>query len=323
MARRFKILAIDGGGIRGVIPATVLTEIEKQTGKRIVELFDLMAGTSTGGILAAGLAKPRGDGRAQYTAADMRELYLQEGAAIFPNPSFPQSLWRNARRPFAEKYASQGIENVLRKYFGDSRLKDSLCNLLVTSYEIQLRQPWFFRSDRAQQDAEYDFPLWEVARATSAAPTYFAPARIPRGGGTQPGSWMLIDGGAYANNPALCAYAEMRQIDPEAEVLLVSLGTGRHAQAIHYHPGLLGWAKPILDVVFDGVSRTTEYQLEQLLLPVRGARRYYRFQVNLTDAEDELDNVDPGNLTRLTGHAEGLIQEEMARLREVCAQLTL
>jgi patatin-like phospholipase/acyl hydrolase len=347
MARLFKILAIDGGGIRGVIPATVLMEIEKQTGKRIAELFDLIAGTSTGGILAVGLAKPGAepgkDGRAQYTAADMRELYLREGAAIFPKPAFPQSLWSNATRPFAEKYASQGIESVLQKYFGDSRLKDSLCNLLVTSYEIQLRQPWFFRSDRARQDAEYDFLLWEVARATSAAPTYFAPARIPRGGDPQlnsprsgadqpssprsgdpqPDSWMLIDGGVYANNPALCAYAGTRQIDPDTEVLLVSLGTGRHAQAIHYRPGLLGWAKPILDVVFDGVSRTTEYQLEQLLLPVRGAKRYYRFQVNLTDAEDELDDADPSNLRRLTDHADGLIQEEMAQLREVCAQLAL
>lgn len=320
MARLFKILAIDGGGIRGVIPATVLMEIEKQTGKRIAELFDLIAGTSTGGILAVGLAKPGEDGRARYTAADMRELYLREGAAIFPKPGFPQSVWSNAKRPFAETYASKGIEGVVRKYFGDSRLRDSLCNLLVTSYEIHLRQPWFFRSDRARQDPEYDFPLWEVARATSAAPTYLAPAQIQRGG-LRP--WMLIDGGVYANNPALCAYAEVRQLEPDAEILLVSLGTGRHARAIHYRPGLLGWAKPILDVVFDGVSRTTEYQLEQLLLPVHGARRYCRLQVNLSDADDDLDNIDPDNLTRLIAHAEGLVKEEMGQLREVCAQLAL
>ena len=322
MARLFKILAIDGGGIRGVIPATVLMEIEKQTGQRTAELFDLIAGTSTGGILAVGLAKPGADERAQYTAADMRELYLQEGAAIFPKPAFPLSLLSGVQRPFAEKYASRGIESVLRKYFGDSRLKDSLCNLLVTSYEIQLRRPWFFRSDRARQDPKYDFPLWQVARATSAAPTYFAPARIANGGDAPPDSWILIDGGTYANNPALCAYAETRQIDPDADILLVSLGTGRHAQAIHYRPGLLGWAKPILDVVFDGVSRTAEYQMEQLLLPVGGARRYYRFQVNLTDAEDAMDDASPSNLKRLTDRADVLVKEQMARLQEVCTQLT-
>jgi len=320
MARLFKILAIDGGGIRGIIPATVFMEIERQTGKRIADLFDLIAGTSTGGILAVGFGKPGRDGRPEYTAGDLRELYLQEAAAIFPQPAFPGSLWNSVKRPVAEKYSSRGIEDVLRKFFGGSRLKDSLCNVLVTSYEIRLRQPWFFRSDRARQDPSYDFPLWEVARATAAAPTYFAPARLGNGSGAKP--WTLIDGGTYANNPALCAYAEVRQLEPDAEILLVSVGTGRHAQAIRYRPGLLGWAKPILDVVFDGVSRATEYQMEQLLPPVLDRQRYYRFQTALADAEDDMDNIDPRNLEHLADRAEDLVKEKMAQLCEVCAQLT-
>ena len=205
---------------------------------------------------------------------------------------------------------------MLKRFFGERRLKDSLCGLLVTGYEIRLRQPWFFRSDRARLDANYDFPLWEVARATSAAPTYFPPARLGNG------KWTLIDGGTYANNPALCVYAEVRERNPEAETLLVSLGTGRHAQAIRYRPGLLGWAKPILDVVFDGVSRTTEYQLEQLLPPVRGVQRYYRFQTDLADSEDEMDNIFPANLRRLRERAEFLVREKMAELGAICERLT-
>lgn len=307
MAQLYKILAIDGGGIRGIIPATVLMEIERQTGRRVAELFDLVAGTSTGGVLAVGLAMPNQQGRPAYSAADLRELYLRESSAIFP-----QSFWRKALRPVSEKYSPRGIEGVLKKYFGDCRLKDTLCNLLITSYEIRLRQPWFFRACRARRDASHDFPLWEVARATSAAPTYFPPARLRNG------LWTLIDGGMYANNPALCAYAEARQLYPDAEILLVSLGTGRHAQAIRYRPGLLGWAKSILDVVFDGVSRTTEYQMEQLLPPVRGVQRYYRLQTDLADGEDDMDNVDPGNLGRLVERAEVLVQEKMAQLGEVC-----
>lgn len=310
MARLYKILAIDGGGIRGIIPATVLMEIERQTGKGVAELFDLVAGTSTGGILAVGLAMANQHGRPAYSAGDLRELYLREASTIFP-----QSFWTKFKRPLAEKYSSSGIEDVLKKYFGDRRLKDSLCGVLATSYEIRLRQPWFFRSERAQQDASYDFPLWEVARATSAAPTYFSPARLERG------RWSLIDGGTYANNPALCAYAEARQNHPGSEILLVSLGTGRHAQAIRYRPGLLGWAKPVLDVVFDGVSRTTEYQMEQLLPPVRGVRGYYRFQTSLADGEDDMDNIDAGNLARLVERAETLVAEKMGELGEVCRQL--
>jgi patatin-like phospholipase/acyl hydrolase len=317
MARRIKILAIDGGGMRGVIPATVLMEIERRTGKAAAELFDLMAGTSTGGILAAGLAVP-GPAGPRYSAGDLRELYFQEGSVIFPQPGFPRSAWNVSKRPLAEKYSPAGIEGVLQKFFGEIRLKDACSDLLIPSYEIRLRQPWFFRSARARENPAYDFALREVARATSAAPTYFPPARLARAGASP---WVLIDGGTFANNPAVCAYAEARKMHPDAEILLVSLGTGRHAQPIHYRPGLLGWAAPILDIVFDGVSRTAEYQLQELLPVVRGRRQYYRFQTDLTIAGDAIDHSDPASLLRLRQQAEDLVHDETVPLTELCAQL--
>jgi uncharacterized protein len=175
MRKRIKILAIDGGGMRGVIPATVLMEMEKRTGKAAAGLFDLIAGTSTGGILALGLAKPGADGRPEYTAGDLRELYFEHGAVIFPHPGFPVTLWNTVKRPFADKYSASGIEGVLQQYFGDARLREACCDLLIPSYEIQLRQPWFFRSNRARTNGAYDFALRDVGRATSAAPTYFPP----------------------------------------------------------------------------------------------------------------------------------------------------
>ena len=319
MARLTKILAIDGGGMRGVIPATVLMEIERKTGKAIAELFDVIAGTSTGGILAAGLAKP-GAGRPQYSAGDLRELYFAEGTTIFPQAPFPQSAWNASTRPFAEKYPAAGVESVLRKYFGDSRLKDACTNLLIPGYEIQLRRPWFFRSSRARADAAFDFALWEVARATSAAPTYFPPAKLARTGHPS-NPWMLIDGGTFANNPAMCAYAEARQTDAESEILLVSLGTGRHAQPIHYHAGLLGWAGAILNIVFDGVSRVTEYQMQELLPMVHGRKQYYRFQTDLTVAGDAIDHTDPDSLRRIQEQAESLVRDRTADLAELCAAL--
>jgi uncharacterized protein len=133
---------------------------------------------------------------------------------------------------------------------------------------------------------------------------------------------MLMDGGTFANNPAVCAYAEARLRFPEAEVLMVSLGTGRHAQPISYYPGLLGWARPILDVVFDGVSRTSEYQLQQFLPPVEGRRGYYRFQTDLTVADDAIDHADASSLLRLREQADGLVRDQAALLDDVCAQLT-
>jgi patatin-like phospholipase/acyl hydrolase len=322
MGKPLRILAIDGGGIRGIIPAVVLAAIEKQSGKPICELFDLVAGTSTGGILALGMMKPgQQAGKPQYAATDMLELYFKEGATIFPH-----SVWREIKTgkgTLDEKYPSDGVESALQKYFGDSRLKDALKNTLITSYEIQIRMPFLFRSDRAQKNSEFDFPMWQVARATSAAPTYFEPERIDKA--DKSSFWALVDGGMYANNPAMVAYAEALHLDPECDVVVASLGTGTDPQAIRYsdakHWGLIGWAKPILDVVFDGVSRATDYQVHQLLPPDGGRKRYYRFQLSLKKGADAMDNTDPEYLNDLKELAEQLVTTQQAEIASLCAQL--
>src|SRR5262249_33636810 len=159
-----------------------------------------------------------------------------------------------------EKYEASGLETVLTKYFGDARLKDAVTEVLVTSYELETRQPWFFARHKARSDPAFDFEMRFVARATSAAPTYFEPEELtetrPHGG--------LVDGGVFANNPALCGYVETKDLHPDHDdILVVSLGTGQHTRPIHYADakrwGLALWAKPILNVVFDGVSDTVDH----------------------------------------------------------------
>src|SRR5215216_918932 len=115
MVEPVRVLSIDGGGIRGIIPAMILAEIERRTGKRIWELFSLIAGSSTGGIIALGLTKPLEDGQ-PYTAADLVGLYETEGEHIFS-----RAVWHRARavgNVFEEKYPSTGVEEVLERYFG-------------------------------------------------------------------------------------------------------------------------------------------------------------------------------------------------------------
>jgi patatin-like phospholipase/acyl hydrolase len=321
MADALKVLAIDGGGIRGVIPALVLSEIESRTGKRIAELFDLIAGTSTGGILALGLVKPDNGGRPQYSAADLAQLYDREGPRIFDRP-----FWHSVTSLGSladEKYPSDGIEAVLRQYFGDARLKDAVTETLVTSYEIETREPWFFARWKARESPDNDFPMRFVARATSAAPTYFEPEELtttrPHGG--------LIDGGVYANNPALCAYVEMKKLQPDNDhVLVVSLGTGQHTDPIHYADakdwGLAKWAIPILDVVFDGVSDTVDHQMKVLCREHEGDPRYFRFQTKLTNVTDDMDNATPANIAALKRKAQELIADQTADLDKVCRALT-
>lgn len=325
MSNLIKVLSIDGGGMRGIIPATILAEIEKRTQKRISELFDLIAGTSTGGILALTLTKPDPHGKPgkpQYTAQELIELYEKEGERIFS-----RSVWHRIHavgNMAEEKYPSDGIETVLDKYFGDARLKDALKAVLITSYEIERRFPFFFKSEKAKKDPAYDFPMKQAARATSAAPTYFEPIKIV----TQNSSdyYALIDGGVFANNPAMCAYVEAISTNQNAEnFLVVSLGTGELTRRLPYEDakgwGLVRWAQPLLNVIFDGVSDTVDYQLKQLLPPKNGTQRYYRFQTRLDEGNDDMDDASRTNLRVLKLLAEAIIRANTHVLDILCDQL--
>ena len=311
-----RILSIDGGGIRGIIPAMVLAAIEKSTGRPIASLFDVIAGTSTGGILACGLTAPGDGGGPKFAASALADMYVNDGPAIFPH-----HLLSGLTSLVDEKYSQDGIEGVLRRYVGDARLSDVLTRVLVTAYDIERRKPFFFRSQDAVKGAASDHLLWMVARSTSAAPTYFEPFKLP---GEKPSDdHALVDGGVYANNPAMCAYVDrttgQARVD---EVFMVSLGTGSLNRPIAYNDarkwGKLQWAQPILSVVFDGVSSTTDYQLRQVL----PADAYFRLETDLDVASDNLDDVTPENLRNLQLQAEKLIAERDADLATICTRLT-
>ncbi|MCC6368799.1 MAG: patatin-like phospholipase family protein [Bryobacterales bacterium] len=312
-----KILSIDGGGIRGIVPALVLAKIEHLTGKPVAHLFDLVAGTSTGGILALALAKPGVEHRPQYSAGDVAALYEDEGATIFRKPAWRKFL--PAGNLLEERYAVTGIEDVLERYFGEARLNEALTEVLVTSYEIERRAPFFFRSSKAREDAGYDFPMKQAARATSAAPTYFEPLKIETGGAK--GYYALVDGGLYANNPAMCATVEGQELFPGEELFVVSLGTGALTRPLSYRHartwGLARWAKPVLEIVFDGVSSTVDFQLRQLL-----GRRYFRLQPKLDESLQEMDNASPSNIRNLKLLAEEVIREHAAGLDQLCEMLS-
>lgn len=317
------ILSIDGGGIRGIIPARILGEIERKTGKPISSLFDLIAGTSTGGIIALGLAKPDEHRKPRYSADDMVRFYEEEGPYIFAK-DYLRSFFTLGNL-VDEKYSSSPIEKVLSRYFKRTYLDEALTNLLITSYEIERRDAFFFKTWRAKKDTRKNFLMRDVARATSAAPTYFEPERIC----TQDTSkyYALIDGGVFANNPAMCAYAEAKVLFPdEKDFLLLSLGTGELTRPIYITEakdwGVAQWARPILNVVFDGVNDTVHYQLKHLLPRGKDLHdRYYRFQVVLEDASDDLDRADERNLRMLSLYAESLLRDKEDILTDLCQQL--
>lgn len=312
-----RILAIDGGGIRGLIPALVLAEVERRTGKRVADLFDLVAGTSTGGILACALTMPGEDGKPRYTAEQLTELYVTEGPRIFHRSLLKQltSLGGIAD----EHYDDAGLSTALETYLGGARLSDALVPVLVTAYEIEDRFAFFFRSERARRKRTYDYALTDVAHATSAAPTYFEPHRVTDAAGVD--SYSLVDGGVYASNPAMCAYVDV-VADGRAEEIrvLASLGTGEAIRPVPYAKargwGQLGWARPVIDVMLSGASETVNYQLEHLL-----RHRYLRFQVRLERARDDLDDASDQNLADLAAEAARLIRKQDRDLDELCTEL--
>ncbi len=298
-----RVLSIDGGGIRGIIPALVLAEIEARTGRRIAELFDLVAGTSTGGILACALTRP-----GALPAAELVALYRTEGPKIF-HRSLGQRV-RSAEGLLEEKYDDTALVDAIKRYLGDGRLSDATTRVLITAYDLEGRAPHFFKSWRRDLDGR----LTAVARATAAAPTYFEPIAV--------GARSLVDGGVFATNPAMCAYAEAVRLDGAAPRFVLSLGTGSQTRPIHQADaagwGLLEWVRPVIDVVFDGVSDTVEYQLGQLM----AAGSVVRLQTQLDKASDALDDASERNLALLEEQARELIARSDAEIDAACAAIT-
>ena len=304
-----RVLAIDGGGIRGLIPALVLTELERRAGRRIFEMFDLIAGTSTGGILACALCAPD-----PLPASDLVELYTEEGPKIFDRSLFQRI--RSADGLLDEKYDDAALDSAMERFLEHKRLADTRPDLIVPSYDTALPGPYFFKTTKARETPEADdFPLSIVARATSAAPTYFE--------ALEAGDKALVDGGVFATNPAMCALAEVlnREDVRPRDVVMLSLGCGQHTERHSFDQiknwGLVGWARPILDVVFDGVSDAVDYQLQRVLDP----ERYFLLQVELTLASDHLDDASEENLAKLSSQARDLIASRSDDIDAVLAKL--
>lgn len=314
------VLAIDGGGIRGMIPAAFLNRLEHQTGHCASDLFDYIAGTSTGGILALGLGLKRPGTSRPYSAEDLMSLYTAEGGHIFSRSFFHTiGALGSLNGP---KYPEDGVDEVLKKYFAGMHLGDAKTNVLVTAYEIERRCPFFFRSWQAQAadtSASHEFEAWQVARSTSAAPTFFPPHKAQAADGR---TYALIDGGMYANNPALCAWVEARDRHPDADILIVSLGTGNENKPVSYDDarnwGLAGWAPHLIDIIFDGVSDTVDVELDEML-NTGGQHNHFRFQADIHGAQQDMDNTDDVNLESLKSLGESLASGRV--FDEMCTRL--
>lgn len=284
----------------------------------------MIAGTSTGGIISLGLTVPDSHLGLKYSAKEIAQFYVNEGTTIFTT-----SLWQElitVKGLLDERQSSRGIETVLAQFFRETKLVEALTDVVITAYEIEKRKAWFFKSQQAKnpssQKVYKEVRMRDVARATSAAPTYFEPHYLEMSGN----HFALVDRGVFANKYAMCAYIEAKTMYPkEKEFLLVSLDTGSSTRPLWFKDskdwGLAEWAQPILDVVFDGVSDTIDYQLKQLLPLKKGQERYYRFQTELTHASDSLADASDMNIYALQTTAWNLAEENVRKIATLCEQL--
>ncbi len=330
-----RILSIDGGGIRGIIPGQVLVSLEQKLQQisnnpdyRIADAFDLIAGTSTGGILTClYLCPDKNIGRPKFSASEAVDLYLQHGDNIFDVSIFRrvESLDGVAEA----KYSADALEKALKDYLGDIKLSDLRKSCLITSYDIKNRKAKFFNSaDIEKQGSGNDFYLRDVARATSAAPTYFEPANISS---LDRQVYPLIDGGVFANNPTMCACVEAFNSDPKLQVSdlhVLSVGTGEVDKSYHYSEaknwGQIGWLGPVVDIIMSGVSETVDYQMNKLFTSAGYTDQYLRLQLDLkkfSDVDSSMDNASEENMRALERAGQKLAHDSDAALTAFAQKL--
>lgn len=314
-----RILSIDGGGVRGIIPAVLLASLEQRTGRRARESFDFVAGTSTGAVLAAGIA-------AGVPAERMVRLYVERAPEIFRRVPIVTELRRLLR---GHRYDTAALATVLREELREARdwrLNDAPIDLLVTAKRLADGMPWYFVRDNPANSCRAGVvPLVDAVTASAAAPTYFRPWTID-------GIGELIDGGVgVAGNPVYQACVEAfvyTDAYQPADTVVVSLGTGRHLG--RERPT---WLWPWFGWLLSELLRSPAEQQTELVHRHYPEARFHRIDVELerdvgldrVDAMDELRGIGE-RLARavdwpaiLDGHDERwLVTDERTLPREYC-----
>jgi patatin-like phospholipase/acyl hydrolase len=246
----FQVLSLDGGGIRGLFAATVLAALETDLDTRIVDHFDLMVGTSTGGIIALAL----GAGLSPSAIVDM---YTQMGPDVFAG-----SHVGGLRRLFRSKFDPEPLRSALNRALGDCQLWQSVVPLVIPAYDLTSDRIYLFKTPHHER-LRRDWPLGmaDVAMATAAAPTLL-PAYDLNG-------IRFIDGGVWANNPVVVGIAEAISMFGRSlgDISVLSLSTTSDLRQRHRrldHGGMVQWATNAVDVVLSGQSmgaNTTAFHL--------------------------------------------------------------
>ncbi|XP_004310193.1 PREDICTED: patatin-like protein 2 [Fragaria vesca subsp. vesca] len=342
------VLSIDGGGIRGIIPGTILAFLESELqmldgeNARLADYFDVISGTSTGGLVTAMLTAPNENNRPLFAAKDIKDFYLTHSPKIFPQKSgwlFPRA--RKIIKALAgPKYDGKYLHGLVREKLGDKKLNQTLTNVVIPAFDIKNLQPAIFSSFEVKNKPTFDALLSDICIATSAAPTYL-PAHFFKTNGLkgEVREFHLIDGGLAANNPTLVAIGEVTKeiikgssdffpIKPMdyGRFLVISLGTGSSKAELKYNAhvaskwGVLNWltsggSTPLIDAFSQASADMVDLHLSAVFKALHSEKNYLRIQDDTLSGDvSSVDIATQKNLDRLLKVGNGLLKQPVSRV---------
>ena len=279
-SKTFKILSIDGGGIKGLYSASILASFENKTGKNIADHFDMICGTSTGGLIAIGLANG-------MSAKDLVDLYTENGSKIFPTSNSNlirgfQNSYKSLRQIFfSNKHSVKPLKRILEDLFEDKTMKDATNLLCIPSFNLTNGQPKVFKKSGSQTEHFVDntIKLVDIALATSAAPSYY-PIH-------EHNNFLYTDGGVWANNPSLCGLLEAidyyvgegKEFDDFSILSISSITTPNGwVSTSNKSKSIIGWKEKMFQTALDGQSYFTDYFLLKIVPKINPKGNYFRIK---------------------------------------------
>ncbi|XP_047966916.1 patatin-like protein 2 [Salvia hispanica] len=344
--RYITVLSIDGGGIKGILPAVILDFLESQLQEvdgeqaRIADYFDVIAGTSTGGLVTAMLTAPNQSNRPLYSGKGIKPFYLENCPKIFPQTHSLIPYGRLVKSLLGPLYDGKYLHSVLKDELQSIKLSQAITDVIIPAFDIKRMQPVIFSTYEAKRNPLLDANFADICISTSAAPT-FLPGHVftTTDGQGKSVEYNLIDGGVAANNPTLIAitevirqmfdssvdYFRMKPVD-YPRLLTISIGTGAARVDEKFDIkraskwGILDWlleggTTPLLEIFSQASADMVDIHTSLLFQALQSQDNYLRIQDDeLTGIENSVDIATEENLKRLVAIGERLLNGPVSRV---------
>ncbi|RZC54760.1 hypothetical protein C5167_013612 [Papaver somniferum] len=350
MGKLVTVLSIDGGGVKGIIPGVILAFIEAELQKldgeevRLADYFDVVAGTSTGGLITAMITAPDSNNRPLYAAKDIVPFYLEHSPGVFPDKNSGKmlgsvvNLFSTVTGP---KYSGNYFRSLVRQLLGDTKISQTLSSIVIPTFDIRLLQPIIFSTSEAKRDVSKDALLSDVCISTCAAPTYFPSHyfKTEDSEGKVLKRFNLIDGGVAANNPTLLAMTSITNdlLDNNEDLapisatdyrkyMIISIGTGNAKNERKYKSsvvskwGVLGWLYdggnvPLIDAFCQASADMVDIHASTLFRALHCQENYLRIETyDLVGNTASVDISTKKNMQKLIQIGQDLLKKTMCRV---------